>query len=68
MWQGTYDLTRKDATKSKPIQSWVSNKWAFIAGLWKPTGLSSARYKAAQSHVSKKEREIARQALEEYEL
>jgi hypothetical protein len=67
-WRGTYDLVKATARKNKPIENWVRNQWAFIAGLWKPTHMSSKQYMAARKHVGLKEQEIARQALDEYEL
>jgi hypothetical protein len=67
-WQGTFDLKRSTALKSKPIQNWVRNGWAFMAGLWKPTHMSAEKYHAARKHISLKEQEIARMALDEYEL
>jgi hypothetical protein len=68
LWRSTYDLVRKTATKNKPIENWIRNQWAFMAGLWKPTHMSAERYEAARKHVSRKEQEIARMALEDYEL
>jgi hypothetical protein len=65
---GTYTLKRDDVRKSKPIENWIRNRCATIAGLWKPAHMSAEAYRQYRLQFSPKEQVLAGMILDEYEM